>query len=143
MSVLLDTHAAVWLMAGTLLSPVANLAIRDAQQQSALLVSPISAWEAAIALRKPRSARRPDLDGQDGATWFAALIATQGVRLAQITPEIALEAARCPDLMGWNDPGDCFLVASAHCLGVPLVTRDEGIIAFAGSNPAYVSVVRC
>lgn len=143
MGVLLDTHAAVWLINGNEMSAEAYIAIEGAQAQGDLLIAPISSWEASVALQKRAGTRRPDLGGLDGAAWFSALLQLPGVRLAEMSPAIALEAARCPDILGWADPGDCFIVATAHILRVPLVTRDADIIRFAAASPGYLDTIKC
>jgi len=140
---LLDTNALIWLLAGEAMSIESLIAIADARQQGRLYVSPISAWEAALAVRKANPARRPDLSGRDAAGWFRAGRTALGARLIPIGQGIALEAARVPALLGHKDPGDCFLLATAHVRRLPLVTRDGAIDRLATHNPDYVEVVAC
>jgi hypothetical protein len=49
---------------------IALLAIARAQAARVLYVSPITAWEAALAIRKRNPDTHPNLLGQDAATWF-------------------------------------------------------------------------
>jgi PIN domain nuclease of toxin-antitoxin system len=63
--VLLDTNAMVWYLNGAPIAPAAVFAIAQAQLARELYVSPMTGWEAALALRKRNPARRPDLLGQD------------------------------------------------------------------------------
>ncbi len=51
---LLDTHALYWLVSGAKpLADEALVAIGETQTAGALFVSPITAWELAIAAQKP------------------------------------------------------------------------------------------
>lgn len=119
------------------------IAIADARLEDRLFVSPISAWEVALAVRKSNPSRRPNLSGNDAAGWFRAGRAALGARLVPIGQSIALEAARVPALLGHKDPGDCFLLATARVRRLPLVTRDGAIDRLAKANPDYVEVVVC
>lgn len=64
----MDTNALVWFMDGDQLDAAALVAIVDAQNSHGIFVSPISAWEAALAVRKPRG--QPDLGGLE----FCAMV---------------------------------------------------------------------
>jgi len=142
-AILLDTNALIWLLSGEPMTVESLIAIADAGQTGSLFVSPISAWEAALAVRKANPARRPDLSGQDAAGWFRAGRAALRARLIPIGQSIALEAARVPALLGHKDPGDCFLLATAHVRRLALVTRDSAIDRLATDNPDYVEVLAC
>jgi PIN domain nuclease of toxin-antitoxin system len=73
----------------------------------------------------------------DPKTWFARVMGGPGIREAPLTPEIAIDASFLPgELHG--DPGDRLLVATARYLGLPIVTRDRSIIAYAGDGHARV-----
>jgi PIN domain nuclease of toxin-antitoxin system len=60
-----------------------------------------------------------------------------------IGPAIALEAARVPAVYGRDDPGDCFIIATARMKRVPVVTRDRAMIDLAEREPAYLAIVVC
>ncbi len=141
--VLLDTNALVWFLAGEAMVDDALVAIADAQRVGRLLVSPISAWEAAVALRKPDPGRRPNLGGREAAAWFRQALTLTGARLVSVSQRVALEAARVPDVYGRGDPGDCFLIATARVKKVPIVTRDEAMRQLAADRPAYLTVIDC
>lgn len=83
--VLLDTNALVWLLSGGTMADAALAAITAAQIVGRLYTSPISAWEAAVAVRKPDPRRRPDLGSQDAAVWFGQALALTGARPASVT----------------------------------------------------------
>jgi PIN domain nuclease of toxin-antitoxin system len=115
--------------------------IAQAQLNGKLFLSPITGWEASLALTKRDS--RPDLGGRDGVTWFRAARRLPGTALVRIGPAIALEAARVPAVYGRGDPGDCFIIATARIKRVPVVTRDRAMIRLAERKPDYLSIVTC
>jgi PIN domain nuclease of toxin-antitoxin system len=141
--ILLDTNALIWVLAGQPIEADAALAIADAQAADELFVSPVSAWEAALAVRHRNPDRRPNLSEQDAATWFRKGRARLGAKLAAIGIRVALEAARIPSAFSHSDPGDCFLIATAHSKRLAFVTRDGPIRDLATANPGYLSVIRC
>lgn len=140
---LLDTNALVWLVETKPMRAAAIVAIAHAQAAGALYVSPITAWEIALAARKSNPARRPDLGGLDTISWFRGARKSAGAKLALIGSRIALEAARAPVVLGQGDPGDCFIVATARVKRFAVVTRDHAIAALSASQPGYLDVVRC
>ncbi len=139
-AVLLDTCAAIWLANGDPLPSAARDAILYAGLADGVYVSVTSAWEIGI-LGKPKPGRAADLQFlPDPKTWFARLMAGPAIKEAAITPAIAIDASYLPgDLHG--DPGDRLIIATARHLGVPIVTRDRKIIAYARSG--LVGVVPC
>jgi PIN domain nuclease of toxin-antitoxin system len=140
---LLDTHALIWFLSNEPLSNEALFAIATAQAGNALFVSPISAWEAALAQRKRNSGSRPNLNGLNADQWFARGRRSAGARLVPIRQRIAVEAARVPAVYGKGDPGDCFLIAAARVSKLTILTRDADMIALSASDPAYLSVAPC
>jgi PIN domain nuclease of toxin-antitoxin system len=140
-ALLLDTNAIVWFTAREWLEQPAHAAIAAAQLASNVLISPISVWEAALALRKPNG--RPNLGGLDAAQWFRAALKLPGFKLANLTRRIAIEAAKVPAIFGRGDPGDCFLIATAHVRRIPIVTRDHQMLRLAKTCPNYLTVIRC
>jgi PIN domain nuclease of toxin-antitoxin system len=141
--VLLDTSPFLWFDSGSPMLTLAIAAIDAAVRANALFVSPISAWEIGVADGKKRIADRPPLQGLLPSVWFERALKTSGAQLAPFNLTAALESARLPPLLGYGDPGDCFLIATAHTQNLTLITRDARIIAFAAENPTYLSVVRC
>jgi PIN domain nuclease of toxin-antitoxin system len=75
--------------------------------------------------------------------WFRNAVIQLKAELAPFTMDIASESARVPSLYGSGDPGDCFLVATAHIENLTLVTRDNRILKFAKKNPHYLTVIAC
>jgi PIN domain nuclease of toxin-antitoxin system len=140
---LLDTHALLWLVNGDNLSDEALDAIAESQAIRALFVSPISAWELALAAQKPAAARRPDLQGNPAATWFRDALRLTGARLIPIHQRVALEAANVADVYARKDPGDCILIATARVRRIPIITRDRPMCELAWDAPDYLTVVNC
>jgi PIN domain nuclease of toxin-antitoxin system len=140
---LLDTHPLVWIAANLAISRSAELAIGKAQSRRELFVSPITAWEVGVSSMKKSAARRPPLNDLPPDLWFRTNLRKFRAQLAPFNAEIASESARVPALYGSGDPGDCILIATAHVLNLPLVTRDRRIINFAKKQPDYLSVIAC
>jgi PIN domain nuclease of toxin-antitoxin system len=140
--ILLDTHALFWLVSGQeQLSEDALIAIAQCQEAGALFVSPITAWELAIAAQKPPHRDRPDLRDSSPARWFRDALAETTAKLIPIDVQIAAEAAEVVVATGHKDPGDCYLIATARVAQVPLVTRDMVMHKLALSS--YLQVILC
>jgi len=139
-AVLLDTCAVIWLANGDSLAPQALEAIVAAGLADGVYVSPASAWEIGM-LSNPKPGRGPAPQFlPDPKTWFARVMAGPGIRQATLTPEIAIDASYLPgDLHG--DPGDRLLIATARHLGMPIVTRDRRIVAYAEAG--WLRVIAC
>ncbi len=93
-------------------------AIRD---NDVLGVSIISCWEIAMLVAKNRL--RFSIDVQD---WITKALKYKGIKLIELTPEIAVLATRLPGEFH-KDPADRIIVASSLKLGAPLVTLDQNI----------------
>jgi PIN domain nuclease of toxin-antitoxin system len=139
-AVLLDTCAVIWLANGDPLVPQAAAEIVHAGLHGGVFVSPIAAWEIGM-LSKPRPGRAGVVRFlPDPAAWFARFMAGAGIKQAAFTPDIAIAASWLPgELHG--DPVDRLLIATARHLGLPIVTRDRKIIAYAATGE--VAVVAC
>lgn len=141
MGVLLDTNAMIWFLAEEPMEAAALFAIADAQAANQLYVSPITAWEAALAISKANN--QPNLNGQDAATWFKSGRKQIGARLIAPGIAIGLEAAKVPAIYGNGDPGDCYIIASARVGAHTIVTRDNRMRALHRRLPAYLTVIAC
>jgi PIN domain nuclease of toxin-antitoxin system len=140
---LLDTHALIWLYDPSPMSVDALLAIDRAAQANSLYVSPMSAWELGAASRKKNPSLRPTLRGLAPEDWFVEATAALGAISAPISDTIGVAACALPALYGYSDPGDCFLMATAHVHGLTLITRDQRILDFGRRSPDYLKIVRC
>ncbi len=139
---LLDSHAFYWFVTGeTILSDAAFIAIADAQAAGRLFVSPVTAWELALAARKPPSRNPPTLGAGTPDQWFHRAVRAIGAKTLPIQPSIALQAAAVAADTGHRDPGDCFLIATARMRRIPIATRDRIILGLGGEG--YLSVVAC
>ena len=125
-TLLLDTHALVWLMFGEpMLGPLANKSIQLASRTDRLLVSAITPWEIALLVSK----RRIDLR-QDVLEWLWSALKLPGVKLEPLSPEISVASTRLP----WEmhaDPADRILAATARHIGAVLVTADRKLLEYA------------
>lgn len=111
MSLLLDTHALLWWMAGEALTEEASERIADGS--TLVAVSSASIWEVAIkaALGKVR------VEGS-----LVEQVAVNGFEPLPISLDHAERAGRLP--RHHRDPFDRMLVAQAQCERLTIVTRD-------------------
>lgn len=134
--VLLDTHALLWLAAGARLSRAAAECIEDEANGGTLLVSAVSAWEIGILVRKGRIR----LDTPPRPWLEAAVRSLVAGRLLALSATAALAASDLPGTLH-DDPADRLLVAVARELDIPLLTRDERILAYAEAG--HVRAIAC
>jgi PIN domain nuclease of toxin-antitoxin system len=137
-AVLLDTCAVIYLANGAPMENGATDAIRCAALADGIFVSPVSAWEVGLLSRPGRATAIRFLP--DPKTWFARVLAAPAIREAPFTPDIAIDSAHLPQPLH-GDPADRLLIATARHLGVPIVTRDHQITAYASSG--HIQVVAC
>ncbi len=123
MTVLLDTHAAIWLATDNAsLGKRSRALVNEALAASRLAVASISFWEIAMLIAKGRlQALMPPGD-------LRARLLDTGVAELPLTGEIALLAANLDELHG--DPADRFIVASAIVHKATLVTADERLLGW-------------
>jgi PIN domain nuclease of toxin-antitoxin system len=67
-------------------------------------------------------------------------MAGPAIRTAALTADIAIAASQRPDPFH-SDPADRLLIATARHRGMPIVTRDAKIIAYAAAG--HVSAIPC
>ncbi len=125
-SLLLDTHVWVWYIeaAGDRLSRTVLAQLRSHGQAGRLYVSPLSGWEVGMLVVKRRLALSLDV-----RTWVTRALEAPGVRAAELTAHIALDAALL-DGAPPRDPADRLLIATSRALGAALVTQDAAILAY-------------
>lgn len=141
MGLLLDTHTLYWLVSGAKpLTEDALALIGENQSLGALYVSPITAWELAIASQKPSRQDPPQLNSVI-SKWFRAAVRAASAKVVPIGQQIAIEAAEVPIRTGHKDPGDCYLIATARVRSIPIMTRDKTMHGLA--EIGYLGVIRC
>lgn len=139
-AVLLDTCAVIWLANGDALSAGALSAILRAGSADGVFVSITSAWEIGM-LSKRRPGRESPLQFRpDAKAWFNRFMMGPAIKEAAITSDIAIDASYLPGEFH-ADPGDRLIVATARHLGLPIITRDRKIIAYA--DRGFVDVIAC
>ena len=133
----------LWFDEGSTLRESAILALTKAALSGSLYASHISIWELGVALDKKTVTKRPNLRGLDPGQWFLQTARRLGVNPLPISIEIAAEAALIPSMYGSGDPGDCFLIATAHLHNLTLITRDSRILALSAKDPTYLQALAC
>ena len=119
---LLDTHTWIWWICGD-----SRLTARERETLDNLpptarpVLSEISLWEVAMLV----SLGRLELD-MDLERWLAVASAPATVELARITPAVAAEVARLPEMFH-RDPADRLIVATARVMKLRVLTRDQKI----------------
>ncbi len=132
--ILLDTCAALWL-ADQELGEAAREAIAEADLAgTAVMVSPITAWEIGLLVSKARI-----FLSQDPLAWFDTLLGT-GVSLAPMGPNILVASSFLPG-SGLRDPADRILAATARALNYRLMTRDNRLLDYAAAG--HLSAIEC
>jgi PIN domain nuclease of toxin-antitoxin system len=126
----LDTHVWIWIMEGvkTELSAATIRLIEKSAADSALAISAISVWEVAMLEKKGRITLSRSID-----EWTKAALTAPGIRLVDLSPEIAIESTRLPG-EPHGDPADRIIIATARVLGATLVTRDAQIVGYASGG---------
>ena len=122
--ILLDTHIWVdWMNGGTGLSPAQARAIDDSTQDQ-IGISPISCWEVALLVERGRlTLSLPVVE------WIDAALTHPSVTVKQLTPRIAVESTRLPDLEH-RDPADRFLIATSRVHDCSILTNDRVILNY-------------
>jgi PIN domain nuclease of toxin-antitoxin system len=133
---LLDTHAAIWITRNEQLAPRATEAVNAAHQAAAVVfVSPITAWEVGLLVSRNRLNLL-----MTPQRWFARLLDVQGIRLADLSPDILIASSFLPGTPP-RDPADRILLATARELGATLITRDRLLLKY--GEDGQVSTIAC
>ena len=123
---LLDTHYWIWFQAGDKEQITDNVlkAMERAAAGGRLLLSVISVWELGMLEAKGRvKLQRPCEE------WVKEALATPGLELVPLTPEIALDSSRLPAVFH-GDPADRIIVVTARRMGARLLTRDQKLMEY-------------
>lgn len=120
MKYLLDTHAWVWWnMAPKKLSRSARAAMENAEGNSELLLSAISAWEFCKLLEKKRLGISCDPE-----EWMSEALRMPRLRLVPLTPAIAYRSTILPQPFH-DDPADQIIVATAREENATIISKDQ------------------
>lgn len=125
-TVLLDTHCWVWMQFGETekFNRGARASIDRAARTGGLCVSVMSVWEVGMLESKGRLQLKMSC-----AEWVRQALATPGLALVPLTPEIAIESSRLPGKFH-GDPADRLLVATARIGGLQLMTKDDRLLEY-------------
>lgn len=121
---LLDTHVWWWsLTEPENLSATAVEAIKASKPDQRAIAS-ISVWEFAMMAAKKRIELKVS-----ALKWLHQAIYHSGIRVIELSPEIAVESCNLPD-NSQKDPADRIIVATARIHGMTLLTKDENILSY-------------
>jgi PIN domain nuclease of toxin-antitoxin system len=122
--IVLDTHIWVWWVHGDERLRARHLEILQQNEKTGLGVSVISCWEIAKLVELKRlTLPIPVLD------WFEKALSYPGVRLLDLTPEIAAESTALPSEFH-RDPADQIIVATARIHDCPVLSIDRKILDY-------------
>jgi PIN domain nuclease of toxin-antitoxin system len=122
--IVLDTHIWVWWVHDETKLTNAQLAAIKVNENDGIGISSISLWEVAKLVERKRL-----ILPCTTIEWFGQALSYPGVRILDLTPDIALESTQLPGEFH-RDPADQIIVATARVKGCPLVTSDEKIIHY-------------
>ena len=127
---LLDTHVWLWRVDDEVsrMASGATALLDRCGARSNLFVSDISYWELAV-----KAAKGKIIFAVDTGVWLQRAEQAPGIRFQPLTRPVLLQSTRLAGA-GHNDPADRMLIATAQVLGIPLITADRQIIAYAKSH---------
>ncbi len=122
--IILDTHIWVWWVHGDKQITSIQAEIIKANETDIIGVSAISAWEIAKLVEYNRLELPCPLQ-----EWFYEALSYPGIRLIELTPEIAIESTKLPGEFH-RDPSDQIIVATARLYDSELITSDSKILKY-------------
>jgi len=123
--IVLDTHAWVWFVSNPeLLSRKASEAIEDAVVEKRVFISSISAWEVALLVARGRLQLTMEVD-----EWVARSESLPFFQFIPLNNTIAVKSVALPGPLH-ADPADRVIIATAHSLGAPIITKDKRLRAY-------------
>jgi PIN domain nuclease of toxin-antitoxin system len=122
---LLDTCALIWVAEDAISKPAAEALSSSYRRGQPAYVSPISAWEVGMLISRGRLACliKPEL-------WFRRLLATSGLRLAEMSTDLLITSSFLPGTPP-RDPADRIIAATVREFGYTLMTRDRPLLEYA------------
>lgn len=137
---LLDTHLWIWYVEGdgTRVASSLRATLESAEKARNLRVLDISYWEVAV-----KSAKGKLEFAIDPTVWLNRASKATGIRYLPLDRDILLLSTRLPGTAP-SDPADRMLLAAAQLEGMPLVTADHNLIAYAELHPGFPVIdARC
>jgi PIN domain nuclease of toxin-antitoxin system len=126
--IVLDTHIWVWWVHGDKrLTTQQNQRLQQYESQG-LGVSAISCWEVAKLVEYGRLLLPCPV-----GDWMTQALAYPGIRLLELTPEIAVGSTQLPGVFH-RDPADQIIVATARNYNCALLTADAKILSYPHVN---------
>lgn len=122
--IVLDTHIWVWWVHDNRRLTKAQIEVIEANEMNIIGVSAISCWEIAKLVEYRRLELPCSL-----SEWFEQALSYPGIRLLELTPEIAIESTQLPGEFH-RDPADQIIVATARVHDCPLVTSDSRLLKY-------------
>ena len=117
MSLLIDTHILIWLLAGSAYLP-RDVQVTLANRRHTVFLSVASTWEMVIKVGLGKLDLPPQLH-----TWLPAELDAAGLRLLPIALQHSLGVEALPH--HHRDPFDRLLIAQAIADGLTIVTADQ------------------
>lgn len=129
--ILLDTHTWIWSQSATKqLSDRVKKLIRNTLTDQRAIAS-ISIWEFAMMVAKGRINVKID-----PRLWLDNAIENTGLKIIELSPEIALESCNLPGDFH-RDPADQIIVATARIHNLTLLTKDRKILDYRHVNALW------
>ena len=132
---LLDTCAALWLVADTMAADVEAALVKADAAGLSTYVSPITAWEVGNLARRGRFA-----SSLTPKRWFERLLNLRSAVLAEMPPEVLIASTELPNFPT-SDPADRIIAATAREYGFTVVTRDAALLDY--GKQGYLNVLEC
>ncbi|MET0180375.1 MAG: type II toxin-antitoxin system VapC family toxin [Novosphingobium sp.] len=136
---LLDTHAAIWLVEGLLADRPRDEVIL-AGLAGRCFVSWVTAWEVGLLARKNQQGVARFAALPDPLAWYSALVGKPVITETPLSAEILIASSHLPGQLH-ADPADRMLIATARARDCALMTRDAAIHAYAAQG--HVAVIPC
>lgn len=125
--IVLDTH--VWFFwVNDNIEELSKNAMESIQSAETLGVSIISCWEIAMLVAKERLKLSIDIQ-----LWINEALKYPGIKLLNITPDIAVLSTRLPGQFH-GDPADRLIAATCMKHNVPLISKDKKIHSWGNIN---------